>query len=223
MSAAARQAARDAVADAGSLVGHGSESAVPPMPALDTAAAALPSQQAALLLHGVSAADRAWLLDRLDPPMRETLRPLLTEVASLGLAAQPTTLDAWCTPFAAAATSALSPAVPQPSVEATGTVGLPEPAEPAAASPSSTAAESPPAARSPIAAWPAAWRLVGALRGEPDAIVLAVLRAQPRGWRQILVCTWPAQRRASLRAGLRATATPLAPGLERALKAALEA
>jgi len=42
-------------------------------------------RRAALALHGLSADDRAWVLDRLDPAKRARLEPLMAELVAFGM------------------------------------------------------------------------------------------------------------------------------------------
>ncbi len=159
--------------------------------------AALPPRQAALLLHGVSRRDRAWLLQRLDPTEREAVLPLLKEVDSLGLAVDDKTLASWCDSAQPHPTPAPGPSHPAPK------------------------AKDPVAPLTPDLPWPSPWRLARALHHEPDAIVLATLRAQPRWVQRTLLLTWPPVRRRPLASALRAPAETPAPGLVRAIKAGL--
>jgi hypothetical protein len=62
-------------------------------PAAVTAGVTAGNRQAALLLHTVSAPDRAWLLAQLSAVERESLEPLLSELAELGIPADRTLLQ----------------------------------------------------------------------------------------------------------------------------------
>jgi hypothetical protein len=51
------------------------------------------SRQAALAIHALSPADRAWLIDRLTARQREALEPLLRELLELGIPADTALVD----------------------------------------------------------------------------------------------------------------------------------
>jgi hypothetical protein len=48
----------------------------------------LATRKAALVLHALDAGDRRWMLQRLPPPQRDLVLPLLDELAQLGLPAE---------------------------------------------------------------------------------------------------------------------------------------
>jgi len=50
-------------------------------------------REAALALHALEPADRAWLIERLSPPQRQAVEPLLDELAELGIPADARLVD----------------------------------------------------------------------------------------------------------------------------------
>lgn len=67
------------------------------------------NRQAALLLHTVSAPDRAWLLAQLSAAERASLEPLLAELTELGIPADRALLDELAVPSGSAPLPAASP------------------------------------------------------------------------------------------------------------------
>lgn len=127
-------------------------------------------RKAAVFLHGLAAADRDWLLARLDGPQRAVLDELLDELSALGIPRTPSVL---------------------------GDVGRlrfedqfenQEEAPLYAGAPAHVAAL---AAATPQALW-------SILEHQPDAIVSAVLSAEAWPWRDALLERMPALRRASV-------------------------
>ncbi|AVS67157.1 hypothetical protein C8245_16980 [Paracidovorax avenae] len=62
------------------------ERAVPSSPAAQ-------ARRAALVLHAMAPADRAWVLERMEPSQRDALHALLSELQALGIPPDPSGLD----------------------------------------------------------------------------------------------------------------------------------
>lgn len=160
------------------------------------------ARHAALLLHALAPADRAWMLKALPAQQQEELQPLLAELEALGIARDPALI--------AQATASASDAVsrdPSDNVVAGG--GMPV----------SDEAWLHELGRSQVDA------LVSSLRHEPSALVAECLQLADWSWRDaVLTELEPAQRRRveTLLSSLRARgATP--PGLRAELIALVAA
>lgn len=175
------------------------------LPNLASAAAdpAAGSRQAALLLHGIGAADRAWLLGELAAGQRRLLETLLAELHALGLPPSPELIDELLSPQPPASRQ------PADAINATDAAVAAAVAAPSANDPL------------PLEALPA--ELVAAvLRLEPDALVTRLLGDAPAPWRQAVLRRLGAARRGRLLAVAARGDVAAAPGGER-LAAALAA
>jgi hypothetical protein len=133
--------------------------------ALGAGAGELPTEvrKAALLLHTLEPGDRAWLVERLAEPERTALRPLLTELGTLGIPADRGLVEevvavvrgAPAAPKAGPAPDAAPPAGAEeaPGAEQLRTIELADPA-----------------------------RLAAILRGEPPGLIVKLLALRPWPW-----------------------------------------
>ncbi|MFD1836904.1 hypothetical protein [Paracidovorax cattleyae] len=128
------------------------------------------ARRAALVLHGMAPADRAWVLERMAPSQRDALQALLSELQALGIPPDPAGLDA----LATAAPDSVA----------------------AAPLPTGNAASSPPEADLLMALGaPGVAALARAWRAQPPLMVAQALCLRPWPWRAALLEQLPALQR----------------------------
>lgn len=145
-------------------------------------------RQAALLLHGLVPEDRAWVLDRLDPPSRDQLQQHLHELAALGIPAEPDWLALCQQSRPQAASGTVLRAEARGAVHADH-AGSERACSEAACSDAAGTAQAPVAGAS-------AQQMQAVLQGEPVWLVHTVLQLRNWPWKQdFLALQTPARQR----------------------------